>query len=661
MELHGLTLGERRKIQSLLQAFVQLVRLEHMIRPSFTSFAVLGAALLLGCQQAKATDPLQRPTFTTSDSPDDPSARVAGVLVVDFQDGTTKAEFDEAEKGWGLDLELADEEEGQDSAITVGGFAGTDEEATALLERIRKDPRVEAAEPLLKFKASFVPDDPLFEKQWNLKLINLPKAWERARGKGVVVAVLDTGIAYEDSGDFRQVPDLKGVKFVPGYDFVNDDDHPDDDHGHGTHVAGTIAQATNNGEGVAGVAYEASLMPVKVLDHFGAGTSAEIADAIRWAADHGAKVINMSLGGGGRSVVMEHAVAYARAHGAVVVCAAGNGGRSVVEYPAAYPASVAVGAVGPKGTRAPYSSWGKELDIAAPGGDKSLGEEGGVLQNTITPTDVSRSVYASYQGTSMATPHVSGVAALLFSAGARSPDEVEKALFLGAHPAAGTRGWTEQYGHGLLDAEASLLALKKLQGVEAASELLPAEVQAAQAQAGARDVGALAYAPTDWKAFAWAAALLAFVLLTLGRKERPGFLNVLARPGFLLPMALTTVGVFALQYLAEPSELTTALVLPLPDWLNRIIFGRGALANPLVYSAALPAVASILAVRWKAWRGAAGGLAIGFAAILGYTAWAHAPALAWLPFTFLALPWLGVNALVCLFLARAMLKREVAS
>jgi serine protease len=343
----------------------------------------------------------------------------------------------------------------------------------------------------------------------------------------------------------------------------------------------------------------------------------------------------------------------------VVVCAAGNGGRSVVEYPAAYPAAVAVGAVGPSGARAPYSSWGKELDLAAPGGDKREGEAGGIVQNTIDPTDVSRAVYASFQGTSMATPHVAGVAAILFSAGARSPDEVERALFLGAHPGAGARGWTEQYGHGLLDAEASLLALKKLQGADVSALGLPEAARPTAATSTAA-VGAFAYTATDWKALAWGAGLLALVLLTLGRKERPGYLNVIARPGFLIPLALATVGVFGVQYLAAPSALTTGMVLPLPDWLNRLIFGRGALANPLVYSAALPAAAALLAVSWKAWRAPAGGLAIGFAAILGYSAWAHAPALAWLPFTFLALPWLAVNALVCLFLARAMLRKEVA-
>jgi serine protease len=627
------------------------------------------ALLAAGCAKETSTEAPRdftlRPRWNTADLPDDAAFHVPNAIVVDFQDGTTKAEFDAWEKDWGVDLELADEEEGVDSAITVGSFDGDEASEAALLERIRRHPRVEAAEPLMRFSASFVPNDPLFEQQWNLKQINMPKAWETTRGKGVVVAVLDTGIAYEDHDDFRQVPDLKGVKFTEGYDFVNLDRHANDDHGHGTHVAGTIAQATNNGEGVAGVAFEATLMPVKVLDHFGSGTTAQIADGIRWAVDHGAKVINMSLGGGGRSVVLEKAVDYARKKGAVVVCAAGNGGRGVVEYPAAYPGSIAVAAVGPGGKRAPYSSWGKELDIAAPGGDKSQGEAAGIVQNTIDPQDVSRSVYASYQGTSMATPHVAGVAALLWAAGAKNPDQVEKALFMSAKPAEGTTGWNEQYGHGLLDAEGALEALRKIRALDP-DDLLPAEVQAAHEHDGtpagmaSSDVAVFAYAATDWKAFAWAAVLLAFVLLTLGRKERPGYLNVLVRPGFFLPLLLTTVGVFAVQWVAAPSAFTTAIALPLPELLDRVIFGRGSLANPVVYSAALPVVASLFAVKRKGLRHAVGGLSIGFAAILAYSAWAQAPALAWLPFTFLAIPWLAGNALVCLFIARAMLRKETA-
>ncbi len=631
----------------------------------FSLLSLVGLVSMIGCAkpegQGSHQAPPSRPSYLTGDLPDDVTWHIPGAIVVDFKDGTTKAEFDEYEKAWGVDLERVDDEEGVNSAITVGGFGGTDDEEEALLARIRSDPHVEAAEPLMKVSASWLPNDPLFEKQWNLKMINMPKAWDKARGKGVVVAVLDTGIAWENHDDFVRVPDLDGARFVEGYDFINDDKHANDDHGHGTHVAGTIAQVTNNKEGVAGIAFEATLMPVKVLDHFGSGNTAEISDAIRWAADHGAKVINMSLGGGGRSVVMEHAVEYARAKGVVVVCAAGNGGRGVVEFPAAYPGAVAVGAVGPTGARAPYSSWGKELDIAAPGGDKSRGEEGGIVQNTIDPQHVGKAVYASYQGTSMATPHVAGVAALLWSAGAKSAEQVEKALFASARPPSGSTGWTEQYGYGVIDADAALVALKQLRGADV-TELLPDEVQAARehaqsASASGSPVSAMAYTAADWKAFAWGVALLAFVLLTLGKKERPGLLNILLKPGFFLPLLLTSVGVFFMQYVAQPSEVTTALALPLPDWLNRIIFGRGSLANPLVYSAAIPVVGTLFALRFKSWRSVVGGLAIGFGGILAYSAWAHSPALAWLPFTFLAIPWLLTNALVCLFIARAMLKK----
>ncbi len=622
------------------------------------TFAVTMSLSLVACSR-DASEPavdLSRPSYATADLPDDVSARVPGRVVVDFVDGTTKAEFDALETEWGLDLEFNSQEEGPLSAITTGIWEG---DLDPLLTKIRANPKVEAAEPLMEVKANFVPNDPMYAQQWNLKQINMEKAWEVSKGKGVIVAVLDTGIAWEDHDDFAVVPDLEDQRFVEGWDFVNDDAHANDDHGHGTHVAGTIAQATNNKEGVAGVAFEATLMPVKVLDHFGSGNTADIADAIRWAADHGAKVINMSLGGGGRSDVMEKAVLYARNKGVTVVCAAGNGGRGIVEYPAAYPGSFAVAAVGPSGTRAPYSSFGKELDIAAPGGDKSQGEAAGIVQNTIDPQDVGQAVYASYQGTSMATPHVAGVAALLYAAGAKNPDQVEKAIILGAKAAPGMKGWSDQYGHGLLDAKGALDALQKLRAADV-SELLPAEAQLAEQHGVTETVGVYSYQATNWKVFGWGAALLAFVLLTLGRKERPGYLNVLASPGFLVPMLLTTVGVFVVQRVAEPTALTSLITLPIPDWLNKIIFGRGALANPIVYSAALPLVLSLFAIKFKGLRPVVGGLSIGFAGILGYSVWANTPGLAWLPFTFLAIPWLATNALICLFLARAMLKKETA-
>ena len=555
---------------------------------------------------------------------------IAHAIVVDFKDGTTLEEINAREQAWGIDLEFNSKEEGPLDGIAIA--VGVDD-VEAVLEKIRQSPLVESAEPLTQVRASFVPNDPDFGKQWNLKMLAMTRAWDTTRGKGVIVAVIDSGIAYEDFGEFTRVPDLLGVKFAPGYDFVNDSTHPNDDQGHGTHVAGTIAQATNNAEGVAGIAFEATLMPVKVLNHFGSGQSADIVDAIRWSVDHGAKVLNLSLGGGFHSRVMSDAVAYARAKGAVVICAAGNTGNGKVEYPAAYPASIAVGAVGPDGQRAPYSSYGEQLDLTAPGGDKRQGDQGGILQNTIDPRDPSKSIYASYQGTSMAAPHVSAVAALLFAAGAKSPDAVEAALFAGAAPPAGQSAWSEQYGHGVINAARSLEALN-----------------------------ADAPSPIDLHPLYWAVALLALVLLSLGKRQRPGYLNVLLRPGFLFSLLLSTVGLFFFRWLfggaaGHAGALMNALSTPLPDW-ERILFGRGKLANPIFYSALLPSLAALVAIKWKGLRPVIAGLALGFAGFLGYALWARAPGLSYLPFAFLAVPWLAANSLVCLVVARALLQQE---
>ncbi len=595
----------------------------------FASLISLGAALAAGMlveaaesrALSSAGEPLDATPFEEIDDDE---------LVIDFRDGITREEYDAIEQQWGLDVEF-NSVLGPSTGIVVGRTDPARRDA--LLEEIRRHPEVESAEPLMRYRASLVPNDPKYREQWHLEMIGMKDAWELSQGDGVTVAVIDTGIAYEDHGEFKVVPDLKGTKFAKGYDFVNDDEHANDDHGHGTHVAGTIAQRTNNGEGVAGVAFKATLMPVKVLDQNGMGTAADIAEAIRWAADHGAKVLNLSLGGGGRSEVMASAVAYARSKGAVVVCAAGNAGRGVVEFPAAYPGAVAVSAVGPSGDLAFYSSFGKDLDIAAPGGDKRQGDAGGVLQNTIARGDPSRSTYEFYQGTSMATPHVAGVAALLFAAGAKSPDEVEKALFAGAKKKG--NGWNERYGHGVLDAKGALAALK-----------------------GGRPIPVPIPIPApNWRsilAFLWAVVLWLFMRRTVKPAERMPLKPGLA---FLATLLVATCGLFFLPWLGL-AQVPGAAVLarPLPEWGNAI-FG-GASANPLFFSALIPFAAAIFTFSRRSFRGVLTGLAIGFGAYLLFRVGTGAPSVAFMPFELLSAPWLLLNACLTLLLGRALLRRE---
>ena len=303
----------------------------------------------------------------------------------------------------------------------------------------------------------FVPNDPYYGFQWHLDQIGMPAAWTRNRGAGVVVAVIDTGLAFRDEGGWMRAPDLAETNIVSGYDFVRNDPNPDDEHGHGTHVSGTIAQSTNNGIGVAGVAPEASIMPLKVLDANGSGGWGAIAAAIRYAADNGADVINMSLGGGMASRTVQRSIDYAHNHGVLVIAAAGNSARSRVEYPARHNHVVAVGAVRYDRELSFYSNYGTGLDLVAPGGDLRVDQNGdgmpdGVLQNTMVGGDPARFDYLAWQGTSMAAPHAAGVAALIYSAGVRDPDAVEQML----EQSATDLGDANRYGSGLLSADHAL-------------------------------------------------------------------------------------------------------------------------------------------------------------------------------------------------------------
>lgn len=337
-----------------------------------------------------------------------------------------------------------------------------------MLGKFKTISEIEYAEPQYIYTLHFTPNDTYYSYQWHYTSaspgdINIEAAWDIQTGDpNVIIAVIDSGVAYEDYDGFLQAPDLAGTNFVPGYDFYNNDAHPNDDNGHGTHVTGTIAQSTNNSLGVAGVAFNCSIMPVKAVSASGSGSVFDIADAIYYAVNNNAHVINMSLGGPGFSTTLRNAVEYAYNQGVTVVCSAGNEymeGNPTM-YPAAYDEfCIAVGATRYDRLRAPYSSTGTYVDIAAPGGDMAVdqnldGYPDGVLQQTFF-FDPTSFAYYFFQGTSMAAPHVAGVAGLLIANGVTEPDKVRLALESTALDL-GAMGKDVQYGWGLLDAYAAL-------------------------------------------------------------------------------------------------------------------------------------------------------------------------------------------------------------
>ncbi len=277
---------------------------------------------------------------------------------------------------------------------------------------------------------SLIPNDPYQAQQWHHAKIRSADAWDRSRGQGVTVAIVDTGVACNH-------PDLS-AKCVAGYDFVNGDSDPRDDHGHGTHVAGIAGAATNNSIGVAAVGFDAKIMPMKALGASGNGGHAAIAGAITWAADHGAQVINMSLGGPFTSTTLRNAVAYAINKGATMVAAAGNENTSNPSYPAAYANVIGVSATTQSDGKASFSNYGDYVDVAAPGT--------GILSTVMSGS------YQAWSGTSMASPVVAGLVALLEAQDpSRSPAQMEQILESTADDL-GPTGWDPQFGYGRVNA-----------------------------------------------------------------------------------------------------------------------------------------------------------------------------------------------------------------
>ncbi|MER7476195.1 S8 family serine peptidase [Streptomyces sp. NPDC126510] len=474
------------------------------LRRKLISVAAVSAALLtaapasVAVAQESAPRPAAVPAAQTEAAPGIQAER----LIVGYKSGATEAK---SNKAAAADAAAKAEKTGEEidfqrrlgtgAALVELGSDPTRADVAGVVAQYQADPQVAYVVPdRLNKPTAVTPNDTEYSKQWDLfestAGMNVPGAWDTTTGTGVTVAVIDTGyVAHSDLA----------ANIVGGYDFISDtavsvdgngrDSNPadpgdwynDNECGqgiaastsswHGTHVAGTIAAATNNGKGVAGIAHGAKISPVRVLGKCG-GYDSDIIDAITWASGgtvsgvpantNVAKVINMSLGGGGAcSTATQSAITGAVNRGTTVVVAAGNENQNVSNAsPANCNNVIAVAATNRVGSRASYSNYGSLVDIAAPGGETRTSTANGILStlNSGTKTPSSEN-YASYQGTSMATPHVAGLVALMKSANsALTPAQIESAVKANARPLPGT--CSGGCGAGLADAAKTVQAVK---------------------------------------------------------------------------------------------------------------------------------------------------------------------------------------------------------
>jgi serine protease len=408
------------------------VVMETSYRVSDLSMSDGPGVVVQGTTRTKPLAPVGGPDYRDSD------------ILVSFRENTSQEEIENLVGSQGYHVKRIIEGAG----IYVIGISGGRDPVRAA-EDFRSNPLVRHAQPNWVGRVTGmngdagvarIPNDPNLSRQWAIDAMGLRYAWDKTRGSSsVTVAVIDTGVQVNH-------PDLAG-NITSGYDFYNKTSYVTDHNGHGTHIAGIIGAATNNGLGIAGINWNVSIMPLKAADDSGGGylSLSEIIEALRYAADHGADVVNMSFQIGGASsgedFFMEEAIEYAYNKGVTMIAAAGNEGQGWLAYPSRHSKVIAVGAIGPDLNRANWSNYGSNIDVVAPG-DSIL---------STWPMNT----FASASGTSMAAPQVAGVAALLIASGVRGPENIRRILHETAMDL-GTAGCDDVYGWGLVNAHAAV-------------------------------------------------------------------------------------------------------------------------------------------------------------------------------------------------------------
>jgi len=402
---------------------------------------LLAAALPAAADDAKAAPPLE------ADAPPvvhETGEVVPGEVIVKFRDESKASEVAGA-RG----LEIAASVGGQGYGLpTVATTRGRPVEQ--VLAELRADPAVEYAEPSYRVQllddgavAAVGVNDPMIAGQYSLDRMRVRDAWSLSMGGSGVVAVLDTGVQPDH-------PDLSG-RVLPGYDFVNDDANAADDNGHGTWVAGIIAARPNDGYGIAGISWTDSILPVKIMNGSGTGSTSDLIAGIVWAADNGATVINMSVGGFPYSQSVQDAATYAWNKGVVLVGAAGNNNREETFYPASLNNVISVSATQPQDEFSYWSSYGPAIDVSAPGSS--------VLTTNCIASTCPHSGWGSHtyiSGTSFATPNVAGVVALIRARNPSwTPQQVVDQLYATVDDL-GYAGWDNRYGRGRVNAYRAL-------------------------------------------------------------------------------------------------------------------------------------------------------------------------------------------------------------